>query len=203
MTVEKAPAPTSLSEKLRPMAAVILKPIARGLIRLHVTADALTIIGTLLMALAGGLAAAGNLLGSAVLMLVSAPLDALDGTVARMSGVKSQFGAFLDSTSDRYADGFVLGGILIYGLNLRDDWIVVLAFVSLWGSLLISYTRARAEGLNVECKVGLLTRMERFVLLIAMLVFNQVLPGLVIFAILTHFTALQRIFYVWRAMRVP
>ena len=203
MTVEKPPAPTSLSEKLRPMAAVVLKPIARGLIRLHVTADALTIIGTLIMALAGVMAAGGNLIASALLMLVSAPLDALDGTVARMSGVKSKFGAFLDSTSDRYADGFVLGGILIYGLILRNDWIVVLAFVSLWGSLLISYTRARAEGLNVECKVGLLTRMERFVLLIAMLVFNQVLPGLVIFAILTHFTALQRIFYVWRAMRVP
>ena len=203
MTVEKTPAPASLSEKLRPLAAVVLKPIARGLIRLRVTADALTIMGTLIMALAGVTAATGNLFASALLMLVSAPLDALDGTVARMSGVKSKFGAFLDSTSDRYADGFVLGGILIYGLNLRNDWIVVLAFVSLWGSLLISYTRARAEGLNVECKVGLLTRLERFVLLIAMLVLNQVLPGLVILAILTHFTVLQRIFHVWRAMRIP
>ncbi len=202
MTVEKPSTPTSLSEKLRPMATVVLKPIARGLIRLHVTADALTIAGTLIMALAGVTAAAGNLFASALLMLVSAPMDALDGTVARMSGIKSKFGAFLDSTSDRYAEGFVLGGILIYGLNLRNDWIVVLAFVSLWGALLISYTRARAEGLNVECKVGLLTRMERFVLLIAMLALNQVLPGLVILAILTHFTALQRIYYVWRAMRV-
>src|SRR5512142_2955657 len=92
MSAEKTPAPVSLSERLRPLAAAGLGPIAAGLVRLRISADALTLTGTLLMAVAGLLAATGNLTAGALLMLLSAPLDALDGMVARLSGVKSKFG---------------------------------------------------------------------------------------------------------------
>jgi len=198
---EQTPKPQSLSDSLRPKVAGILQPIGRGLIRLRITANAITIAGTLLMAVVGVLLASGQFLLGGLLVIASAPLDALDGTVARLSGVKSKFGAFLDSTSDRYADGFILLGLMLYGLNHRQDWMVILAFVAVWGSLLVSYTRARAEGLDLECKIGLLTRMERFIIIVVMLIFNLILPGLIVLAVLTHVTAFQRIWYVRRVMR--
>ena len=191
----------SFSDSLRPKVAGILQPIGRWLIRLGISADAITIAGTLLMAVVGVLLANGQFLLGGVLVILSAPLDALDGTVARLAGVTSKFGAFLDSTSDRYAEGFILIGLLIYGLARRDDWIVMLSFVAMWGSFVVSYTRARAEGLGYDCKVGLLTRFERFVLIIVMLLTGWILPGLIALAVLTHVTALQRILYVRSGMR--
>ncbi|MBI5567187.1 MAG: CDP-alcohol phosphatidyltransferase family protein [Chloroflexi bacterium] len=195
------PKPQSFSDSLRPKVAGILQPIGRGLLRLGVSADAITLAGTLLMAVVGGLLANGQFLLGGVLVILSAPLDALDGTVARLAGVTGKFGAFLDSTSDRYAEGFILIGLSIYGLTRRDDAIVILSFLAMWGSFAVSYTRARAEGLGYECKVGLLTRFERFILIIAMLLTGWILPGLIALAALTHVTALQRIIYVRRVMR--
>jgi CDP-diacylglycerol--glycerol-3-phosphate 3-phosphatidyltransferase len=198
---EHIPKPQSLSDSLRPKVAGILRPIGQWLIRLGISADAITIAGTLLMAVVGVLLANGQFLLGGVLVILSAPLDALDGTVARLSGVAGKFGAFLDSTSDRYAEGFILIGLLINGLARREDWIVVLAFVAIWGSFAVSYTRARAEGLGYPCKVGLLTRFERFVLIIVMLLTGWILLGLIALAVLTHITALQRMAYVRGAMR--
>ncbi len=200
MSNSSTPRPASFSESLRPKVAVILNPIARGLIKLHLTADVLTFAG-LLLAVAVGIAAAnGQMLLAGILMLLSGPMDALDGAVARQSGsVNNKFGAFFDSTTDRYAEGFVLLGLSIYGLSINDQRIVLLSFIALWGSILISYTRARAEGLGIECKIGLFTRMERFVVVSAMLVLNQILIGLIILAIFTHFTSLQRVVFVYRA----
>ena len=191
----------SFSDSLRPKVAGILQPIGRWLIRLGISADAITLGGTLLMAVVGVLLANGQFLLGGVLVILSAPLDALDGTVARLAGVTSKFGAFLDSTSDRYAEGFILIGLLLYGLGRREDAIVSLAFVAMWGSFVVSYTRARAEGLGYDCKVGLLTRFERFILIIAMLLTGWILPGLIALAVLTHITALQRIIYVRGIMR--
>src|SRR5512135_621051 len=194
--------PTSLSERLRPAIAFILEPIARSLLKLHLTADAVTLAGLVLAVGVGVAAANGQLLLSGILMLLSGPMDALDGAVARLSGsTHNKFGAFFDSTCDRYAEGFVLLGLALYAGSVNDQRLVLLAFVALWGSLLISYTRARAEGLGIECKVGLFTRMERFVLISLMLVLNQILVGLIILAVLTHITALQRIVFVYRATR--
>ncbi len=189
----------SLSEKLRPRIAAILQPIGRGLVKLHITANVLTFFGLLLAVGVGVTVMNGQLLLGGILMLLSGLMDALDGAVARQSGIQNRFGAFFDSTSDRYAEGFVLLGLSIYGWTLNDQRIVLLAFVAFWGSLLISYTRARAEGLGIECKIGLFTRLERFMLISAMLIFNQVLIGLIVLAVLTHVTALQRSVHVWRA----
>ena len=192
---------SSLSESLRPKMAGVLQPIGRGLIRLGLSANAITLGGTLLMAIAGVLLANGQFLIGGVLVIVSAPLDALDGTVARLAGVAGKFGAFLDSTSDRYAEGFILIGLLIYGLTRREDWIVVLSFVAMWGAFAVSYTRARAEGLGYACQIGLLTRLERFLVISVMLLTGWILPGLIALAALTHVTALQRILFVRRAMQ--
>jgi CDP-diacylglycerol--glycerol-3-phosphate 3-phosphatidyltransferase len=193
--------PISFTDRLRPAAAVVLQPIARGLMRLGFTANALTLLGLLLAVSVGLAAALGSIVLAGFLMLLSGPMDALDGTLARLSDTKNKFGAFFDSTADRYAEGFVLIGLSIYGLSLHDNQIVLLSFVAFWGSVMVSYTRARAEGLGLECKVGLFTRMERFVLVTAMLILNQVLPGLILLAALTHITALQRVFHIWHATR--
>jgi CDP-diacylglycerol--glycerol-3-phosphate 3-phosphatidyltransferase len=174
---------------------------------LGITANGLTLFGVGLAFIAGLLAAIGQSGWAAAVLILSGPIDALDGTVARLSGVIGKFGAFLDSTSDRYSEGFVLTGIALYGFNARDQWIVVLAVVALWGSLLVSYTRSRAETLGVECKVGMLTRLERVVITIVMLLANPLRPdlpigiGLMVLAVGSHLTTVQRVLHVRRALQ--
>jgi CDP-diacylglycerol--glycerol-3-phosphate 3-phosphatidyltransferase len=204
---EQSSKPASFSESLRPKAAKILQPIGWALIRLHITANVLTFFGLLLAAVSGVLAAMGNLFWAGVLLLLAAPMDAFDGTVARLSGsIKSKFGAFWDSTLDRYSEGCVLLGIVIYGLNRNSDWIVVLAFVTLIGSLLVSYARSRAETLGVDCKVGIMTRLERVAVTIVMLLLNPFYPdvplliGLGLMAVFTNITVIMRIMHVRREM---
>jgi len=169
--------------------------------RLGVTPNLITILGALANAGVGVLAATGNLTLAGIVFVASGLLDGLDGALARRLGIAGRFGAFLDSALDRYSEAFVLFGLLIYagdrGMVLEER----LVYITLVGSLLISYTRARAEGLRVECRVGLLTRMERYLLMAAMLITGQVTIGLVILAVLTHFTAFQRILHVRRIMR--
>ena len=204
---ERPPKPASFSESLRPKAAKILQPIGRTLIRLHITANMITFFGFVLAAVAGLLAATGNLVWAGIVLLLAAPMDAFDGTVARLSGsTKSKFGAFWDSTLDRYSESLVLLGVLIYGLGRNNDWIVVLAGVTLFGSLLVSYTRSRAETLGVDCKVGVMTRLERVAVTILMLVLNPLYPdlpvliGLGLMAVFTNVTVIMRIVHVRREM---
>jgi len=204
---EQSPKPASFSESLRPKAAKILQPIGRTLIRLHITANMLTFFGFVLAAVSGLLAATGNLVWAGIVLLLAAPMDAFDGTVARLSGsAKSKFGAFWDSTLDRYSESLVLLGVLIYGLSRNNDWIVVLAGVTVFGSLLVSYTRSRAETLGVDCKVGIMTRLERVVVTILMLVLNPLYPdvpvliGLGLMALFTNVTVIMRIVHVRREM---
>jgi CDP-diacylglycerol---glycerol-3-phosphate 3-phosphatidyltransferase len=207
---EQPPKPASFSESLRPKAAKILQPIGRTLIRLHITANMITFFGFALAVISGLLAATGNLVWAGLVLLLAAPMDAFDGTVARLSGsAKSKFGAFWDSTLDRYSESLVLLGVLIYGLSRNNDWIVVLAGVTLFGSLLVSYTRSRAETLGVDCKVGIMTRLERVVVTILMLVLNPlfldypdlpVLIGLGLMAVFTNVTVIMRIVHVRREM---
>ena len=204
---EQPPKPASFSESLRPKAAKILQPIGRTLIRLHITANKLTFFGFALAAISGLLAATGNLVWAGIVLLLAAPMDAFDGTVARLSGsAKSKFGAFWDSTLDRYSESLVLLGVLVYGLSRNNDWIVVLACVAIFGSLLVSYARSRAETLGVDCKVGIMTRLERVVVTILMLVLNPLYPdvpilmGLGLMAIFTNVTVIMRIVHVRREM---
>jgi CDP-diacylglycerol--glycerol-3-phosphate 3-phosphatidyltransferase len=121
--------------------------------------------------------------------------DALDGGLARRLGRPTQFGAFLDSALDRVSEAAVFLGIAWWYMGQVGPWPEMLAFAALFGSLMVSYTRARAEGLGIDCKVGILTRVERCLVLIAGLVLNLVIPAL---AAGTLYTTVQRIWHVYR-----
>jgi CDP-diacylglycerol--glycerol-3-phosphate 3-phosphatidyltransferase len=187
-----------LSERLRDRTQGIRSAMARVLGGWGVSPNTLTLFGYVLHLPVMYLLAAGHLrLGGALFLLASA-FDALDGSVAREMGQASTFGAFLDSVVDRFSEGTVLFGLLLYYLNSGARLEPALIYVAVFGSLLVSYTRARAEGVGIACKEGLVTRFERVILLAAGLILRWTRPVLWILAILTVFTALQRIGYVWR-----
>jgi CDP-diacylglycerol--glycerol-3-phosphate 3-phosphatidyltransferase len=124
------------------------------------------------------------------------PVDALDGTMARLRGESSDFGAFVDSVSDRYSELIIYGGLLYHFLQLGEPLGGLLTFAAAAGSVLVSYVKARAEGLGYEAKVGLLTRAERYIVLAPSLIFNELYIGLGILAVFANITALQRVWYV-------
>jgi CDP-diacylglycerol--glycerol-3-phosphate 3-phosphatidyltransferase len=168
---------------------------------MRVTPNMLTVFGALLQGLAGLIAASGQLTLAGLALFAFAPIDGLDGALARRLGVRSRFGAFLDSTLDRYADAAILFGLLIYTTDQQLILEQRLVFVTLVGALLISYTRARAEALGIECKIGLLSRVERYFILSATLILQQVTLGLIVLAVLTHVTVIQRVLHVYQAMQ--
>jgi CDP-diacylglycerol--glycerol-3-phosphate 3-phosphatidyltransferase len=127
----------------------------------------------------------------------------LDGALARVTSQQSTFGAFLDSLLDRYSEAAILLA-LIFQFTIRHDTLsVVLVYIAAIGSILISYARARAEGLGIECKVGIAPRPERVIILGLGLLFkeNTTIAALIILAFLTHVTAMQRLYHVWRQTR--
>ena len=135
-----------------------------------------------------------------LMIILSGLFDLFDGALARNLGKVTPFGGFLDSVLDRYSDLFLLLALLIYYLQRGDTAFVILAsFVSI-GTALISYTRARAEAARIPCNIGLLERAERIILLSAGVLFGWIIPVFWVLAILTHFTVLQRIYYVWKQL---
>ena len=137
------------------------------------------------------------------MLSVAALFDMLDGKLARATGQSSLFGAFFDSTIDRYAEGATLLALVYYYSGLPDGrTAIILLFVTLIGSLMVSYTRARAEGLGVECNSGIMQRPERVVILIAGLITGWMIPVLWVLAIMTNVTVAQRIYEVYRRSRV-
>lgn len=188
----------TLTGWVKSWADVILAPLSHLLARLGIQPNLLSLIGFFIASAAGALIAAGHISNGGWLFLLSGPFDALDGAIARTSGLETRFGAFLDSFMDRYSEAAVLFGILYWSSLQGSHILVLLSFLTLFGSLMVSYARARAEGLNISCKVGLFTRLERFIVLTLALLTTQLLIGLVILACLTNFTALQRMFHVYR-----
>lgn len=193
--------PASLTDRARKYGQVVLDPTARAVARTGVTPNTLTLIGLLLNVGVAAVLAAGYLTLGGVLLIFTAAFDALDGTLARMTGQQSKFGAFFDSTLDRYSEAVIYGGLLYYYVEQGARTEVVLVYAAIIGSLMVSYARARAEGLGLECKVGLLTRFERFVVLCAGLVLGLVTLALWLVAIFANLTAAQRIVHVWRTTR--
>jgi CDP-diacylglycerol--glycerol-3-phosphate 3-phosphatidyltransferase len=190
-----------ITKLLRRYTMWITEPVARFFIRLGASPNDVTILGLLMIAGAATLLALGHLRLAGFLMLIGAGADGVDGVMARLQDRSTQFGAFLDSTLDRYSEAVTLLGLFIYFLRLGDSEALVLLYVAIVGSLLVSYTRARAESVGLECQKGLLTRVERVVLLITALIVGQVRIGLWLLAILSQITALQRIYIVWRASK--
>lgn len=165
-----------------------------------VTPNALTYTGFLLTVVTALLLAWGYFRLGALVLLIAAFFDMLDGALARLTGQSSTFGAFLDSTLDRYSESVTFLALAIYYSHssaTRTE--LILVFVILVGSLMVSYTRARAEALNIECKAGMLQRPERIILLLVGLLTGWMLPVLWIMAIFTNVSAVQRIYEVyWR-----
>jgi len=179
------------------------KPILFTLHKLGVTPNQVTVTGTVLNAGVAALVIADHLIWAGILVLVAGLFDMLDGSLARLTQKVTPFGAFLDSTLDRVSEGMVLAGIA-YFLAIQggrrgalDAALVVLALL---GSILVSYTRARAESLGVECKSGIMTRPERIILVAIGLFFN-VLPYVIyILLALTAFTVVQRVVHTYREL---
>lgn len=179
----------------------ITQPIARFLIRLGLSPNHVTLLGLLIVMGAAALLARGYLRWAGALLLIGSAADGVDGVMARLQGSSTVFGAFLDSTVDRYQEALTLLGLFVFFLGQGDHESLLLIYVAVVGSLLVSYTRARAESLGVSCRAGLLTRVERVLLLAIALLIGQVRPGLWVLAVLSQLTAIQRVVFVWKAGR--
>lgn len=160
------------------------------------TPNSVTLIGLLGNIGAALLIANGKLVIGGVIASLAGMFDAIDGTMARLLGEPSKFGCLFDSLIDRYSEMTLLFGILVYFSSTNNNIGIFLVYLALCGSFLVSYIRARAEGLGVEVKTGILTRVERLFILVLSLFIKQPLIGVLIIALLGNFTALQRLWFV-------
>jgi CDP-diacylglycerol--glycerol-3-phosphate 3-phosphatidyltransferase len=190
-----------LTDRVRQWSQGIINPIVRLVNRTGISPDGITVIGFLLMVVVGLVLSQGYLRLAGILLIVAAFFDAIDGTLARMQDRVTRFGAFFDSTLDRFAEAAIFLGVLIYCLRQGANTQVILTYTTIVGSLMVSYTRARGEGLGVSIRGGLLSRLERMVILVILLLLNQLTFALWVLAPLTNLTALQRIWLTWRAMQ--
>ncbi len=192
----------TLTARARRLTGRRLAQLGMALHRLGVSADAITIAGLLLTLLAALLIADGQLQQGGLLLLLSLPLDALDGAVARAAARSDSFGGVLDSTLDRYADAALFAALGYYFAGLGQMEGLALALLALVGSYGVSYVRARAGEAGISLRDGLFTRLERVVvLLLALLIPALLLPGLWLLALGTNLTALQRLWLVYRRER--
>ena len=189
--------------KVRVLAAGVIDKPARGLLRLGISPDAVTVAGTVVMVVATvGFLARGQWAVGLILAALVAPSDMLDGTMARLSGRAGPWGAYLDSTLDRVADGAIFGSLAYYYASQGDTRAAAVALLALVGALLVSYARARAEGVGATASVGIAERSERMIIvalgvLAAALGWPQVLPwALALVAVLAWITVVQRIWHV-------
>lgn len=179
----------------------VLDPIGAFLNRIGLMPNTMTILGLLGNTAGAIMLAQGKMAIGGLIILAMGPVDALDGTMARLRGEPSEFGAFVDSVTDRYSELVIFGGLLIYYV-LQGNWTAALVtYVAAGGSILVSYVRARASSLGYDTKVGILTRMERYLVLAPTLVLNIPLVGLWIIAILANITVFQRILDIRRQTR--
>ena len=189
------PKPT-FSDRLRIIFKGTIDPIAAFLNRTGLTPNSITLLGLAGTTVGAYLLAQGKITLGAIVLFLFVIVDVFDGTMARLRGEPSDFGAFVDSVSDRYAEFITFGGLLYYFLTQENYPGVMMTFAATAGSVLVSYVKARAEGLNFTAKVGILSRVERYIVLIPLLLFNQPFLAVTIIAVLGNFTALQRIFHV-------
>lgn len=191
--------PYTLTDWLRVRFAGVVEPVARCLANVGISPNAISVFGFLLQAGIGALFWLGRVRIGGLILLFGAPLDALDGAVARARGRDGRFGAFLDSTLDRLSDAVLILGLAAYQIRAETYLEVGLLLVALVAAFMVSYTRARAESLGASCKVGLLTRLER-ILLIAVLAALGLTTALAwALATLSTITVVQRVVHVYGA----
>jgi len=183
------------TEWLRKVTRGIVEPIVTVFARVGIHANTLTLIGCLLNIVVAVVIATGHIRLGGILLIGASAFDALDGTLARRVQRPTKFGAFLDSVLDRVSEAAILLGIAWWYLHLEPPHMLgaFLSYVAIVGSTMVSYARARGEGLGISSKVGLLTRVERCLVLIVGLVFHLVMPALWILAVGTTLTTIHRI----------
>ena len=186
-------------ESLRPLLTKILEPLAS---RLNINPNIVTIISPFLAIISALFFATGNLIGGAAFILLSGFLDVVDGAVARRHNRASPFGAFLDSTMDRFADAFIMIGIIFGGYC---NWFV--GVLAIHSAITVSYVKARAESQGVECNVGIAERAVRLIILMIGAIVAAIFNSNIIFTyfiyilvILSYFTVGQRVFHVWKEL---
>lgn len=184
--------------RFKRQARQIAEALARAIATTGVSPSQITLLGFVLNLAVAAVLATGGLTIGGVLVLIVGAFDLLDGALARVAGRATTFGAFLDSTVDRFAEAALLLGLLFEAGRRGDSVVPALAFVAIVGSLMVSYTRARAEGLGFACEVGIAPRPERVVILGVGLIVGLVIPALAVLAVLTNVTAAQRIWHVYR-----
>ena len=183
-----------LERRAKRIAAILVAPLVRA----GITANQVTLAGFVAALTVALLLAMDWLIVGGIFLLLVSALDMMDGAVARARGEITKFGAFLDSTLDRYVEAAYYGGLIWRFLQRDNDPAVIACFIVLAGSIMVSYARARAEGLGLDGKVGILQRPERLILLGIALLFGDFLliPMLWIMAVVTNLTVVQRLLYV-------
>ena len=196
-----------IQQRVRQLVTAIIQPLAQ----LGITPNTLTIVGLLLSVVTALVIAQGHMFVGGLLVLLAGVFDMFDGAMARVRNAATTFGAFLDSTLDRYSESIILFGLLYYALQhpgLQDvlwpapheqTWMIIFIFIAAVGSLMVSYTKARAEGLGIECKTGLLARPERVIILAIGLLTNTGIWALALLAVFSHVTAVERMVAVWHS----
>ncbi|MCJ7677888.1 MAG: CDP-alcohol phosphatidyltransferase family protein [Anaerolineales bacterium] len=193
--------PLTLSDAMRIRFKWLLEGVAGFLNRLGLMPNTVTLAALLGNFVAAVLLAYGRFLEGGILVLIMGALDSIDGTMARLRGERSDFGAFADSVSDRYSELAIFGGLLFYYVNRADNLMILATFLATAGSVLVPYVRARAESVGFLARGGLMGRFERYLVLAPSLIFGAPWLGIVLIALLANFTALQRIYSVRRQAR--
>ena len=190
-----------INAKLRGTWNKLMSPVGGALARTPLTPDQVTVIGVLLQALAAWYIVEGRLFVAALVAVVAAFADAFDGALARAKGASRPFGALLDSTTDRLADALVFLPVAwLYGVDPEtghdSEVVALMALVALVASFLVSYVKARAEGLGFDCNVGIAERAERLIVIILSMAFDVLPVGVGIIAVASIVTFFQRLFHV-------
>ena len=192
-----------IQQRARRIAEYVVRPLAA----IGLTPNMATLIGLLLNGVAAAILASGSLRLGGLALLIAGLFDMVDGALARVTNKKTTFGAFFDSTIDRYSEGLTLLGVIIFALRQppspTHSWEVALAYVAALGSVMVSYTRARAEGLGLSLKTGLMARPERVLLLAGGLIIGGagwLVWTLLLLAVTSVFTSAQRIVDVARML---
>jgi len=187
-----------ITHKIGVVCQWIIDRIVYVLSALRISPNMLTILGLVINLYAAYLFAGDRFVAAGGVVIFAGLFDMLDGQVARLTNRVSAFGAFLDSVIDRYSDVVLFIGLLIYYARVRRFFYVVLVAIVMAGSVMVSYTRARAESLIPQCKVGFLERPERIVLIIIGALFNRMAGVLWVIAVLSNVTVFHRCLYTWK-----
>jgi CDP-diacylglycerol--glycerol-3-phosphate 3-phosphatidyltransferase len=194
---------TEFQARVRGISMRTMRPLARS----GITPNMLTVFGLLLNVVTAAVIGGGYLFAAGILLLVASVFDMADGALARVSDQMSEFGDFLDATLDRLAEASVGLGLIWHALAVHDNLMAAFSYAFVLGSVMVSYARARAEVLHLDCEVGLMARPERIIILVVGLFLAQTTRDVTLTAVLgvlcvsTYYTVAQRIVHVYRITR--